>query len=101
MHALMKAPKSIFVPGTTNPEIFVELPPATTEMSGLMMLSVSEVTMDVNAPPMMTPTARSITLPRLMNSLNSLSSAFMVTPSSVRAWDNRSVLIVPQKRSGL
>ena len=101
MHALMKAPKSMSVPGTTSPEICVELPPAITEMSGLMMLSVSDVTMDVNAPPIMTPTARSITLPRLMNSLNSLSSAFMGFLSLRVKWDNRSVPIVPQMRSGL
>ena len=45
------------------------------------MFVVSAVTMDVNAPPMMTATAKSITLPRLMNSLNSLKSFFMVLPS--------------------
>ena len=85
MHAPIKAPKSILVPGTTSPEISVALPPAITEISGLMMLSVSEVTIAVNAPPIITPTAMSITLPRLMNSLNSLSNAFMVAPRSCGA----------------
>lgn len=37
-----------------------------------MMISLTrELTIVVNAPPTTTPTARSITLPRLMNSLNS------------------------------
>ena len=44
--------------------------------------------MAVNAPPIITPTAMSITLPRLMNSLNSLSNVFMVTP---RCWGVRVV----------
>ena len=39
---------------------------------------VRAVTMPVNAPPMMTATARSITLPRLMNSLNSTKNFFML-----------------------
>ena len=55
-------------------------PPAITEMSGLMIFVVSAVTMDVNAPPMITATAKSITLPRLMNSLNSLRNFFMTLP---------------------
>ena len=38
---------------------------------GMMMSSVIEETMVPKAPPMMTPTARSITLPLAMNSLNS------------------------------
>ena len=69
MQAPMNAPKSMSVPGTTRPEMVSAPPPAITEMSGLMMFVVSAVTMDVNAPPMMTATAKSITLPRLMNSL--------------------------------
>ena len=81
MQALMNAPKSMSVPGTTRPEMVSAPPPAITEMSGLMMFVVSAVTMDVNAPPMMTATAKSITLPRLMNSLNSLKNFFMVLPS--------------------
>lgn len=50
MHALINAPKSISVPGTTESETVSALPPATTEMSGLMMFVVSSVTIDVNAP---------------------------------------------------
>ena len=45
-----------------------------------MMSLVSEVTMAVNAPPMMTPTAMSMTLPRMMNSLNSLMNLFICSP---------------------
>ena len=45
-----------------------------------MMLSVSEVTIAVKAPPMITPTAMSITLPRLMNSLNSPMNFFIRPP---------------------
>ena len=50
---------------------------------GLMMLVVRAVTMPVNAPPMMTATARSMTLPRLMNSLNSAKNFFMLALSVV------------------
>src|SRR6202011_4389801 len=42
-------------------------------MIGMMMSPTSEVTMPPNATPMMTPTARSITLPLIANSRNSLS----------------------------
>ena len=84
MQALMNAPKSMSVPGTTSPEISPAPPPATTLISGLMMLLVSAVTMDVNAPPMMTPTAMSMTLPRLMNSLNSLMNLRTGAPLPIR-----------------
>jgi LemA protein len=46
-------------------------PPESAPITGMMMSSVSDATILPNAPPMMTPTARSITLPRAMNSLNS------------------------------
>lgn len=39
---------------------------------GMTMSLTRELTMEVKAPPMMMPTARSMTEPRLMNSLNSL-----------------------------
>src|SRR5258708_12768308 len=42
-------------------------------MIGMMMSPTSEVTMPPNAAPMMTPTARSTTLPFIANSRNSLS----------------------------
>ena len=48
-------------------------------MPGVMMLVTSELTMAVNAPPTMIPTAMSITLPRAMNSLNS-STIFIDEP---------------------
>src|SRR5712672_3661710 len=41
-------------------------------IGGMMMSSTSEPTIFPNAAPIMTPTARSITLPRMANSLNSL-----------------------------
>ncbi len=71
MQALMNDPKSIPVPGMTNPPTSA-FPPVTKLMSGWMMSEVSAVTIAVNAPPMMMPTAMSITSPWLMNSLNSL-----------------------------
>ena len=50
---------------------------------GLMILAVRAVTMPVNAPPVMTATARSMTLPRLMNSLNSAKNFSVPVPSVV------------------
>ena len=41
MQALMNAPKSMSVPGTTRPEMVSAPPPAITEMSGLIMFVVS------------------------------------------------------------
>ena len=57
-------------------------PPMMSEMSGLMISLTSAVTMAVNAPPTTTPTARSMTLPREMNTLNSSSQPgfFMMLP---------------------
>ena len=45
---------------------------------GLIKLPVSEVTMPENAPPMSTPTAISITLPRRANALNCEMKFFMM-----------------------
>jgi hypothetical protein len=50
------------------------LPPIAA-MSGVMRSLTSAVTTAPKAPPMMTATARSITLPRSMNSLNPLSTS--------------------------
>lgn len=47
-------------------------PPIIIDTTGMTTSLTREVTMAVNAPPMMIPTARSVTDPRLMNSLNSL-----------------------------
>ena len=49
-------------------------PPIIMEITGMTTSLTREVTMAVKAPPMMIPTARSMTDPRLMNSLNSLST---------------------------
>ena len=46
-------------------------------MTGVMISLQSEVTIAPNAPPMITPTAKSMTLPRLMNSLNSAINFFI------------------------
>ena len=46
---------------------------------GFKMCSVSAVTIAVNALPIITPTARSITLPREMKVLNSLKNFLMIT----------------------
>ena len=52
-------------------------PPVTNEMSGWMTFVTRAFTTAVNAPPMMTPTAMSITLPLLMNSANSAMMPFL------------------------
>lgn len=48
------------------------------ELDGLIILSVSDVTIAEKAPPMITPTARSITLPLEINSLNSRKNFFIL-----------------------
>ena len=45
--------------------------------TGIMRSLTSELMILLNAPPMMTPTARSMTLPRLMKSRNSLRIGFI------------------------
>ncbi len=51
-------------------------PPVMAPMMGMMTSPTSELTMAPKAaPPMMTPTARSTTLPFIANSLNSFSMA--------------------------
>ena len=57
---------------------------STVVMTGVMKFSVREVTMPVNAPPMRTPMAMSIMLPRRANALNSSINFFMFlnTPRS-------------------
>jgi hypothetical protein len=47
-------------------------------MIGMMISATREVTIAPNATPMMTPTARSITLPRIANFLNSSNIALSV-----------------------
>ena len=63
--------RSIDRPGTPG------APPVTNEMSGWMTFVTRAFTTAVNAPPMMTPTAMSITLPLLMNSANSAMTPFL------------------------
>lgn len=71
MQALMNDPKSIPVPGMTNPPTSA-FPPVTKLMSGLDDVRGERRDDCRHAPPMMMPTAMSITSPWLMNSLNSL-----------------------------
>ncbi len=47
-------------------------PPMSIETTGITTSLTRELTIEVKAPPMMIPTARSTTEPRLINSLNSL-----------------------------
>src|ERR1035441_528073 len=72
MTAVMKVPYLISPPWMWPTRVSKFGLPTTAPSSGLMMLSVSEVTMTVKAVPMMTATARSITLPRRMKSRNPL-----------------------------
>ena len=92
MIAVISSPKSILVSGllsnswTANP---ISLFPPSSAMSGLMIALVKASTIDANAVPMTTATARSITLPCMMKSLKPLS---ILHPSLVtrcgppRAW---------------
>ncbi len=63
--------------------------PANMPSTGLMMQSMREVMMPLNAPPMMTPTAISITFPRAMNCLNSPKNVFIGAPSLTARDRNR------------
>ena len=58
-------------PKTTNRLVKSILPPSRVEMSGITMSLTRESTIFPNAPPMMTPTARSITFPLTAKALNS------------------------------
>src|SRR5437016_10055021 len=57
--------------------------PIALPMGGMMMSLTIEVTILPNAPPMMIPTAMSTTLPRIANSLNSLTIPMTLFLSSV------------------
>ena len=53
------------------------MPPVSKPIKGMMMLSTREVVILPNAPPMTTPMAMSITLPRMAKSLNSFRNFFI------------------------
>ena len=55
-----------------NLRLVKSTPPASKPTTGMMISLTRELTMAVKAPPTATPTARSTTEPRLMNSMNSL-----------------------------
>lgn len=65
----MLAPKTL---GISMARVEKSKPPAKRLVTGIMMSSTRDLTMAVKAPPTATPMARSMTLPRLINSLNSL-----------------------------
>src|SRR5699024_6095453 len=55
------------------------LSPVNSPRTGLMMSLTREVVMELKAPPMTTPTARSMTLPRMAKALNSRKNFFMLS----------------------
>src|ERR1035438_1556061 len=57
--------------------------PSNRPIGGIKMSSTNDDTIFPNAAPIATPTARSITLPRIANSLNSLSISFSLRFSSL------------------
>ena len=82
-----KVPK--FKEGGFSPEASAKfhssklIPPVIIEIRGITMSLTRELTMPVNAAPIIIPTARSMTLPREMNSLNSPINFFIcVSPLS-------------------
>ena len=58
------------VPNTTKRFVKSILPPKRVEMRGMTMSFTKESTIFPNAPPIMTPTARSMTLPLTAKALN-------------------------------
>src|SRR5262245_35999161 len=60
-------------------------PPRSRPIGGIRISLTSEVTMVPKAAPMITPTARSTTLPRMMNVLNSFSMAPLLPRGAMRA----------------
>src|SRR5450755_1947693 len=73
--------------------------PITRPIGGIRMSLVNDATIFPNAAPMMTPTARSSTLPLLMNSLNSLSMEVSLSSLHAQATaDHRGVLAAPHSR---
>ena len=69
---------------STDSELSKSVPPlmrpTTKPMSGVIRPSTMPFTIAVNALPITTPTDRSSTLPRMINSLNSSKSFFMCEP---------------------
>ena len=53
------------------------MPPVSMEMSGMMISLTTEFVILPNAPPMTTPTAMSMTLPRMAKALNSSKNFFI------------------------
>src|SRR5512145_902320 len=63
-------------------KLLKSMPPVSMPMGGMRMSFTSELTILPKAVPMITPTARSMTLPRMANSLNSLN----ITPPHENLW---------------
>ena len=62
---------------STHFQLEKSTPPVSMEMSGMMMSLTREVVILPNAPPMTTPTAMSMTLPRMAKALNSSKNFFI------------------------
>lgn len=69
MTAAVSSPKRL---GIVRESLVKSKPPASRLTRGIIMSLTREVTMAVKEPPTATPTAKSKTLPRSINSLNSL-----------------------------
>src|SRR5690606_33826514 len=94
--ALRNSPMPIATAGTSSPAALIvasrrvitqslkSTPPIISPIGGMITLSTKAVTMLPNAAPMTTPTARSTTLPRIANSLNSEAMLILWTPDR---WD--------------
>ena len=67
----IKAPYSIFVSLNVRDKLEKSTPPKTKPIIGVKILLTRLVTIDEKAPPIMTPTAKSITFPLAINFLNS------------------------------
>ena len=68
----IKAPYSIFVLRKVMDKLEKSIPPKTNPNMGVKILFTKLVTIYENAPPIITPTAKSITFPLAINFLNSL-----------------------------
>src|SRR5690606_19892101 len=103
---LMNSPTPIATAGTSSPAALTvasrrvqamsekSTPPSSRPIGGMITLSTSEVTILPNAAPMTTPTARSTTLPRIANSLNSVIMPIVVSCFRGRAVVRPSALCV-------
>ena len=83
-------------PVITTKRLEKSIPPRSRPIIGLKISSTMEVTMDVKAAPITTPTAKSITLPRMMKALNSFSHCGSFTGMCPVILLARSLMLFPQ-----